>query len=113
MRQSIKVNKVSITLNKCRYLKLLSLPSSLALFVAGTIKYEILINKKECFEIIKPLRNDLDLSDNEKCGDFVRKLAPDILINLAAYNGVLKPNDRIMGLDLPSGGQLTHGYYTD
>ena len=47
MRQSIKVNKVSITLNKCRYLKLLSFPSSLALFVAGTIKYEILINKKE------------------------------------------------------------------
>jgi hypothetical protein len=47
MRQSIKVNKVSITLNKCRYLKLLSLPSSLALFVAGTIKYAILINKKE------------------------------------------------------------------
>ena len=32
--------------------------------------------------------------------------------NLAAYGGVLKPHDRIMGLDLPSGGHLTHGYYT-
>lgn len=25
--------------------------------------------------------------------------------NLAAYTGILKPNDRLMGLDLPSGGQ--------
>ena len=32
--------------------------------------------------------------------------------NLAAYGGVLKPHDRMMGLDLPSGGHLTHGYYT-
>ena len=32
--------------------------------------------------------------------------------NLSAYGGVLKPHDRIMGLDLPSGGHLTHGYYT-
>eukprot|EP00762_Andalucia_godoyi_P005228 ANDGO_06720.mRNA.1 Serine hydroxymethyltransferase 2 len=32
--------------------------------------------------------------------------------NFAAYTSVLKPHDRIMGLDLPSGGHLTHGYYT-
>ena len=32
--------------------------------------------------------------------------------NFGAYTGVLKPHDRIMGLDLPSGGHLTHGYYT-
>ena len=31
---------------------------------------------------------------------------------MAAYLGVLTPHDRIMGLDLPSGGHLTHGYYT-
>lgn len=49
-----------------------------------------LFNKKESFEIIKPLRNDLDLSDNEKCEDFVRKISPDILINLAAYTAVEK-----------------------
>ena len=28
------------------------------------------------------------------------------------YTGLLNPHDRVMGLDLPSGGHLTHGYYT-
>lgn len=32
--------------------------------------------------------------------------------NFAAYTGILNPHDRIMGLDLPSGGHLTHGFYT-
>ncbi|EGC37884.1 serine hydroxymethyltransferase [Dictyostelium purpureum] len=33
--------------------------------------------------------------------------------NFAAFTGLLKPHERIMGLDLPSGGHLTHGYQTD
>lgn len=33
--------------------------------------------------------------------------------NFAAYTAVLKPHDRLMGLDLPSGGHLTHGFYTE
>lgn len=32
--------------------------------------------------------------------------------NFEVYTGLLKPHDRIMGLDLPSGGHLTHGFYT-
>lgn len=32
--------------------------------------------------------------------------------NFAAYTAILAPHDRIMGLDLPSGGHLTHGYQT-
>lgn len=32
--------------------------------------------------------------------------------NMAVYTGLLECHDRIMGLDLPSGGHLTHGYYT-
>jgi len=33
--------------------------------------------------------------------------------NFATYTALLRPHDRIMGLDLPSGGHLTHGYQTD
>merc|ERR1719473_2477024 len=32
--------------------------------------------------------------------------------NFAVYTGLLPPHARVMGLDLPSGGHLTHGYYT-
>merc|ERR1719393_516341 len=32
--------------------------------------------------------------------------------NFAVYTGLLQPHARIMGLDLPSGGHLTHGFYT-
>lgn len=32
--------------------------------------------------------------------------------NFAVYTGLLKPGQKIMGLDLPSGGHLTHGYKT-
>ena len=32
--------------------------------------------------------------------------------NFAVYTALLQPHDRVMGLDLPSGGHLTHGYQT-
>nr|XP_041567541.1 serine hydroxymethyltransferase, mitochondrial [Taeniopygia guttata] len=33
--------------------------------------------------------------------------------NFAAYTALLQPHERLMGLDLPDGGHLTHGYMTD
>ena len=32
--------------------------------------------------------------------------------NFAVYTALLEPHSRVMGLDLPSGGHLTHGFYT-
>mmetsp|Transcript_27370 Transcript_27370/g.46054 ORF Transcript_27370/g.46054 Transcript_27370/m.46054 type:complete len:457 (+) Transcript_27370:80-1450(+) len=32
--------------------------------------------------------------------------------NFAVFTALIRPHDRIMGLDLPSGGHLTHGFYT-
>jgi glycine hydroxymethyltransferase len=32
--------------------------------------------------------------------------------NFQAYTAVLQPHDRIMGLDLPAGGHLSHGFQT-
>ncbi|KAJ1636841.1 serine hydroxymethyltransferase-domain-containing protein [Pavlovales sp. CCMP2436] len=39
-------------------------------------------------------------------------LDPEYLANFAAFTALLQPGARVMGLDLPSGGHLTHGYYT-
>ncbi|OLL26913.1 Serine hydroxymethyltransferase, cytosolic [Neolecta irregularis DAH-3] len=33
--------------------------------------------------------------------------------NLYVYQAVMKPHDRLMGLDLPHGGHLSHGYQTE
>lgn len=32
--------------------------------------------------------------------------------NFAVYTGIIEPHGRIMGLDLPDGGHLTHGFFT-
>jgi len=39
--------------------------------------------------------------------------ACDNSVHVQVYTGLLQPHDRIMGLDLPHGGHLSHGFQTD
>ena len=49
--------------------------------------------------------------EEEKWGVNVQPYSGSVA-NIAAFLGLIQVNDRIMGLDLPSGGHLSHGFYT-
>ena len=38
-------------------------------------------------------------------------ISPHVTDSFAALTALIQPQDRLMGLGLPDGGHLTHGYY--
>lgn len=50
--------------------------------------------------------------DPERWGVNVQSLSGSPA-NMQVYQAVMKPHERLMGLDLPHGGHLSHGYQTD
>ena len=50
---------------------------------------------EEFINVIKPSRSELDLLNPKQCEAYIKDLAPDILINLAAYTAVEKAENDI------------------